>query len=331
MNREPTFQLPGQWSTVAPQIDRSYYFIYWLSVVLFVAITGTLLYFVVKYRRRPGVKAAPTGHNQVLEIAWTVAPLFLLIYLFHDGFRGYIDMWVAPANAIDIRLRASRWQWEFEYPNGNTAVNELRIPRGRPVRLIMTSSDVLHSFFVPVFRTKHDVVPGFYQTMWFEATRTGTTDIFCTEYCGAPETSPPPPPPNWPAGRPFGTGHSGMLARLTVVEPDEFDRFLREGGRRPADLQTDEQWGERLANQSGCTACHSTDGSTRAGPTWRGLSGRTESMTDGTVVHVDDAYIRESILNPQARIVRGFAPVMQPFRLQDRQLNALVSYIRSLH
>jgi len=185
MNTEPTVQLPGQWSTVAPHVDWVFYFIYWMSVILFVGIIGTALYFVWKYQRKPGVQAEPTGHNLPLEVGWTVAPVIFLVLLFHWGFQGYVQMTVPPANAMEIRVRARKWSWDFEYPNGAHVVNELHAPVGRPVKLIISSEDVLHSFFVPAFRVKRDAVPGMYGTMWFQATTTGNTPFSTQTYPAA--------------------------------------------------------------------------------------------------------------------------------------------------
>lgn len=330
MNTEPTFQLPGQWSTVAPSVDWVYYFIFWVSVVLFVGIVGTMLYFVWKYRRRPGVKAEPTGHNTVLEITWTFTPLILLALLFHWGYRGYMNLFVAPANALEIRVRARKWSWDFEYPNGGHSVNELHVPVNRPVRLVLSSEDVIHSFFVPAFRIKRDAVPGYYGMAWFQATRTGAVDFFCAEYCGAAE-------PRVENGREVLSGHFSMIGRVVVESPERYQRFVDElvgPPRDPATGQpvTPERWGEMLYRQQQCFTCHSIDGSRGAGPTFRGLFGRQETMQDGTTVTVDENYLRESILDPQRRIVQGYPPIMPTFRgsLQDRQVDALISYIRSL-
>ena len=183
MNLEPTFQLPEQMSTSAPHIDNLYYFVYWLSVVLFVGIVGAMCWFAWAYRTRPGHKATPTPHNLVLELAWTIAPVPLLIALFHWGFQGYMDLSVAPAGAEEVRVRAFQWGWDFEYKTGESD-SKLHIPVGRPIKLVMSSNDVLHAFFVPGLRTKRDLVPGMYTSVWFEATKPGQTDLFCAEYCG---------------------------------------------------------------------------------------------------------------------------------------------------
>lgn len=332
MNPNPTVQLPGQWSTVAPAIDWVFYFIYWLSVVLFVGIIGTAVYFAYKYRRQPGVKAEPTGHNTVMEVAWTVSPLIILVVLFHWGFKGYMDLTVAPANAIDIRVRARKWSWDFEYPNGAHSVNEVHVPLRRPVRFVMSSEDVIHSMFIPNFRVKRDAVPGYYSTLWFEATQAGTTDFFCTEYCGASDQ-----PSRGPDGAMAFNGHFSMIGHVVVEPQADFERYMEAQFRPPTDPTTGQQvtperWGEMLYRSSQCFTCHSVDGAAGTGPTWRGLFGASRRFTDGTSTNADENYLRESILNPSAHIVQGFNPVMPTFRgsLRDNQIDAIIAYIRTL-
>jgi cytochrome c oxidase subunit 2 len=322
-------------STLAPDVDNLYYLIYWVSVVTFVLVTGFMVYYVVKYRRRPGHKAMPTGHNTVLEIAWTFSPLIFLAYLFHAGFQGYMKGVVAPVDALEIRVRAMQWSWEFEHPNGTTVMNELMVPVNRPVKLIMSSSDVLHSFFIPQFRVKRDVVPGMYTTLWFEAVETTTEDhpvyVFCAEYCGAPlgivdgtvET-----------GR--NSNHSTMMANVKVVTDDEYTKFLQEGPPMPAQCENSENpqacWGEFLYGQNGCRACHSTEpGVEHPAPSWAGLFGSQVHLTSGETRVADENYIMQSIREPQAEIVQGYAGInMPPFRLADRQIDAIIAYMRSL-
>ncbi len=334
-NPQGTTQLPPQMSTIAADVDWLYYLIYWVSVVSFVLITGFMVYYVVKYRRRPGVKSEPTGHNTVLEIAWTFSPLILLAYLFHAGFQGYMRGVVAPVDSLEIRVRAMQWNWEFEYPNGTVVMNDLMVPVNRPVKLIMSSSDVLHSFFVPEFRVKRDVVPGMYTSLWFEATHE-TADgepltVFCTEYCGAP------------VGIGDGTveggrnsNHSTMLATLNVVSSERFEAFLREGPPPPQECEGTPNpaacWGEKLYVANGCRACHSTQPGVNApAPSWATLWGAERRFTDGTSMTADENYIMQSIREPQAHIVEGYAGVnMPPFRLADRQIDAIIAYMRSL-
>lgn len=350
-----TVQLPPQLSTIAPEVDAMYYAIYWISVASFVAIVGAMLYFAYKYRRRPGHEAKPAGHATVLEITWTVAPIFLLAWLFHAGFVTYLHGSVAPEDARDIRVRGMQWNWEFEHEGGVIdELNVLKVPVGHPVRLIMSSSDVLHSVFIPAFRVKRDVVPGMYTTLWFEATheteertceqdadcpeahfcgrenngvRTCALPLFCAEYCGAPQGI------QDSAGR--NTNHSTMLAEVRVVSQEAYDAFLLEGPPPPAQCATAEDsdacWGEDLYLKNGCNACHSVDGSRAPGPTWQGLWGSSRQFADGTAAAADENYIRESILQPQAKIVTGYGGVnMPPYRLSDRQIDAIIAYMRTL-
>lgn len=318
MTLEPTFQMPPQLSTFAAQVDDLYYFIYWLSVVLFVGIIGAAAYFVWKYRAKPGVKAEPTGHNLPLEIGWTVAPIFILVLLFHWGFQGYLNMAVPPADAIEIRARGFQWGWDFEYSNG-AHTNQLRVPAHKPVKMILSSNDVLHAFFIPAFRVKRDLVPGMYTTVWFEATETGQVDIFCAEYCGGRSTES------------TQSGHWSMLSKANVETVESFDKFIKEGGGKPDGL-TVEEWGKQLATQKACAGCHTVDGSKGAGPSWKGVFGKMEMMTDGKEMMADENYIRESILDPQAHIVKGFGPQMPTYKgtVSDKEIDALIAYIKSL-
>lgn len=337
MNTSPTVQLPGQWSTFAPEVDGVYYFIYWLSVVLFVAITAAAIYWTVKYRRRPGVKSEPTGHNTVLEVGWTVTPLVLLVVLFHWGFQGYVKLTSAPTDAIDIRVRAQKWSWDFEYPNGGHTVNELHVPAHRPVRLVLSSNDVLHSFYVPAFRVKRDAVPGYYSTLWFEATHVGQTDFFCTEYCGAAATrSGEELRPG--RGRFDWAGHFSMMGQVTIHDRNGWVTFLDRVLAPPTDPTTGRevtpaQWGALLYRSSQCFTCHSTNGAPMTGPTWQGIFGHNVSLASGESVMVDENYLRRSILQPNAQVVQGFQPVMPTYQgqLNDRQIDALIAYIRTLH
>ena len=345
-NAPPTFQLPEQMSTVAGDVDWLYYFIYWLSVVLFVAIVGAMIYWAWKYRERKGHKAEPTGHNVPLEIAWTVAPIFILIFLFHKGFEGYIDQMVAPANSYEIHVNAKQWSWEFVYPNGGSS-DKLHVPVHRPVKLIMASGDVIHSFFVPALRVKRDLVPGMYSSVWFEATHVGKDDLFCAEYCGGRTTGPngelPYEPSNdpdnpYPPGQ--ATGHWAMHSMLYVETEEDFAKFLKsigdkcdeyvsKGQKCPENVLAD--MGQTLYTRKGCQACHLTNGQKLIGPTWKGIYGHEESTDHGTV-KVDDAYIRESILQPQAKVVTGFPPTMPTFvgQISDSEIDEIIAYIKSL-
>ena len=335
MNEPATFQLPEQMSTVAADIDWLYYFIYWVSVVLFIAIVGAMIWWAIKYRERPGHKAEPTGHNVPLEIAWTVAPIFILVFLFHKGFQGYMDLGVAPAGSMDIRVNAKQWGWEFVYPNGGSD-SELHVPVHKPVKLIMGSADVLHSFFVPALRVKRDVVPSMFTSVWFEATHVGQDDIMCAEYCGGRSKD--------VTGNelPFAqmTGHWSMHSMLHVETEEEFKKYLIGIGDKCAAYTVKGELcpqnilveaGQGLYSKKGCVACHTTTGAKLVGPSWKGIYGKDEGTDHGNV-KVDEQYIRESILDPQAKVVTGFPPTMPPFRGQitDTEIDELTAYIKSL-
>ncbi|MCW5833256.1 MAG: cytochrome c oxidase subunit II [Labilithrix sp.] len=312
------FQLPPSMADTAPPIDKAYDFIFWFSVVFTVAITAALLYFVMKYRRRPGVKPEPTGHFMKLELFWTITPTIFIFFLFHAGFTGYIRNATAAEGATEIRVRGKKWSWEFEYPTGDREPGELTLELGRPYKMIISSEDVLHSFYIPEFRMKRDAVPGQYSFIQFTPTKAGTANVFCAEYCG--------------------TSHSGMLATVKILPPAEYKEWEKKLG----DCQGGEEecapakWGERLFVKNGCPTCHGAGGtgeiggSKTPGPKLAGLFGRDENTTAGPV-HVDENYLRESILRPNAKIVAGYASVqMPPFVMKDKQLDAVIAYIKSL-
>lgn len=324
-------QLPAQWSTFGPGFDWLFYFLYWMSVVLFVGIIGTAVYFVVKYRRRPGVKAEPTGHNLVMELAWTVAPVVLLVMLFHWGFSGYISLTSPPPDALDIRVRARKWSWDFEYPNGGHSQNDVTVPINRPVRFVMSSEDVIHSMFVPAFRVKRDAVPGMYSTLWFQATHTGDTRFYCAEYCGAADE-----PVTQADGSTRETGHFSMGGLVHIVPQSAWAGYLESILRAPSHADgrefTPAEWGEQLYTQQNCNTCHSVNGTPMTGPTWQHLFGQQVTLTDGTRVLADENFLRRSILEPNAQVVQGFGPIMPSYQgsLTDRQLDAIIAYIRTL-
>jgi cytochrome c oxidase subunit 2 len=282
----------------------------------------------------------------LLEVSWTVAPLFILVFLFHKGFQGYLDMAVPPAKSIEIRVNAKQWGWEFIYPNGGSS-DKLHAPVHKPVKLVMASADVIHDFFIPAMRIKRDVVPGMYTSLWFEGTHTGKDDIVCAEYCGGRSTGPsgelpyqPSDDPRnpYPAGQ--ATGHWAMHSMLFVETAEDYEKFIKSIGDKceefastgkPCPAEVAAEQGSRLYAGKGCLACHTTNGTPGIGPSWKGIWGKDESTNVGTV-KVDENYIRESILDPQAKIVTGFGPVMPTFRGQvsDLELDEIMQYIKSL-
>lgn len=304
--------MPEQASTFAPEVDWIWDLVLGISLFFFVLIIGLAILFIIQYRAREGREPEPSpSHNMPLEITWTVIPTIIVGIIFYFGFNAYLDMSVPPRDTYDINVSAQRWSWQFTYPNGFTD-KTLHVPVNRPVKLIMTSEDVIHSFYVPAFRVKRDVVPGRYNTVWFEATEPGTFQIFCAEYCG--------------------TGHSDMLADLVVHEPADFEKWLDESANLLETMAPAEA-GEWLYNSRGCKQCHTIDGSPRIGPSFYGDFGGVRNLKGGGTATVDENFIRESILEPQAKVAAGFEPVMPTYqgKLKDQEITYIIEFIKSLH
>lgn len=314
MERLRQYFLPEQASPFASDVDSLFLFITIAGTVLLLAITAALIYFSYRYKRRSHEDVTPViRHNLALELAWTIVPTLLILFIFGWGFRGYMDMRNAPADSYDIYVTGLSFGWQFTYTNGVISGGELVVPAGRPIRLLMQSRDVLHSFFVPDFRIKQDLMPNRYTTVWFRADKPGNHIIYCTEFCGS--------------------GHSNMLGTVRVLEVHEFDAWLAgEQAKNEQDLPL-ARLGENLFSQQGCMACHSVDGSAGIGPSIKGLFGSTRSFTNGTSAVADETYLRESILVANAKIVVGYPPAMPNYQgvLSDRQVDALVEYIKELN
>lgn len=280
---------------------------------MFAIVVGAVALFVWRYRRR-GKAGLTSGvdHSLSLEITWTLIPVILILIVFFWGFNDYMRMNIVPHDALEIKVTGQRWFWTFDYPDGVNTVNELVVPIGKPVELLMSSTDVIHSFFVPDFRVKMDVLPNRYTVTWFEATRLGEFPLYCAEYCGK--------------------GHSEMLAVVRVVDDSSYVAWL-ESNQSLGEGLTLEEYGEQLYRTKACVTCHSNDGTVRDGPSFKDRFGTEVLMSDGSRVIVDENYIRESILNPKSRIANGFQPIMPTFQglLRDRQIDALVAYIKSLN
>lgn len=309
------FWMPPQASTVSDEVDGLFYFIFWITVFFFVLILTLMIWFVIKYRYREGRETperAP-AHSTALELTWTVIPTVLVLMIFYYGFRGFLKMSIAPPNAYEIQVTASMWNWSFTYPNGHVN-NELHIPVDIPVRLVLNSTDVIHSLYVPAFRVKRDAVPGRYNRFWFKATQLSPPegfDIYCAEYCGR--------------------GHSKMLSKVVVHDGEDFKKWLADAAD-PYKRMTDLQAGEMFVKTLGCLQCHSLDGSKGYGPTFKDLFGRQEPMSDGSSIQVDENYVRESLYDPGAKIVQRFGLQMSSYRgrLKDRDVNAIILYLKSI-
>lgn len=307
-----SFWLPKASSTTAQQVDWAFDVVLWIDVVFFVGIVGALALFMYRYRRRKeGEKTSTVAHNTTLEVVWTVIPTLLLGVLFMAGLRGFANEQVVPAEALEIKVTGAKWFWTFTYPNGYVSTGKMIVPQGRPVKLLMSSQDVVHSFFVPEFRVKQDAVPGQYTTMWFNATESKNVQVECAEYCG--------------------TSHSDMLATIEVKPEAEFKDWLEKAGDEGKGLAPAE-YGKKLFTSKNCFTCHSTDGSRIQGPTFKGVFGRHEDLEGGGSVTVDENYIRESLMTPNAKIVKGYPAVMPTYKgtLKDKEIDALIAYLKSV-
>jgi cytochrome c oxidase subunit 2 len=298
---------PEQASSFARDVDTLFIFLCVVCGGVSVLIFCVIFYLAIKYRRTPQ-NELPEEHEppRALEIAWIVIPFCIFMFIFVWGSWLYFHLTRVPDNALDIYATGKQWMWKFQHASGQREINTLHVPVNRPVRVTLASEDVIHSLYFPGFRTKADALPSRYRTMWFQATKTGRYHIFCTEYCG--------------------TLHSGMIGWIEVMEPTEYQRWLAGGTEGSMASQ-----GEKLFQKYACHTCHMNDAKGR-GPVLIGLYGTTVTLTDNTTLKADDNYIRESILNPQARIVRGFQPVMPTFQGQvnEEDLLKLLAYVKSL-
>jgi cytochrome c oxidase subunit 2 len=299
---------PEQASSIAKSVDQLYFFLTAVTLFFTVLIFSTIFYFMIKYRRRsPDERPKAIEGSFPLEVLWTAIPTLIVALIFVWGSTLYFRNAEPPKGSMEIFVTGRQWMWKVEHPEGQREINELHVPLGRPVKLTMTSEDVIHDFFVPAFRVKKDVLPGRYTTLWFEATKVGTFHLFCAQYCGA--------------------FHAGMIGSIIVQEPDEYERWL--AGGMPGESM--EQAGAKVFQQSGCPTCHIADG-TGLGPSLVGVYGHSVKLTTGETLTADDAYMRESIVLPKAKVVLGYSPIMPSFQgqLTEEQLNNVIAYLRAL-
>jgi len=312
MTNKLFFWMPEQASNFAESLDFGLGVYFVIAALVLAGVTFTLVLFTSKYlRRHPDQLAkAQITHNTKLEILWSVIPLLVFMGLFAWGVKGFIHMRVAPNDALPINVVAQKWSWTFIYPEG-ASEPELVLPLNKPVKLIMTSRDVIHSFYIPAFRVKQDALPNRYTTLWFTPTKIGTYNLFCAEYCG--------------------TQHSGMIRKVKVVEESEYIAWVTEkanstAGLSPVDL------GKSVFGKKGCAACHSVDGAAGIGPTLKGRFEHKVALANGSEVIADAEYIRESIMEPNAKIVKGFAGAMPSYKgqLSDTEMDGLIAYFQTL-
>ena len=299
---------PEQASTVAPKVDALYYFALAVSGFFSLLIAVLIFFFFVKYRRKRAGEIGDREHESIfLEVLWSIVPFVIAMAMFGWGAVVFLEARTIPADATEYFVTGKQWMWKFQHPEGQREINNLHVPVGEKIKLIMTSEDVIHSFFVPAFRVKQDVIPGRYTSLWFEATKTGTYHLFCTEYCGAE--------------------HARMGGSVIVMEPEDYQAWLAGQGTvaAPKDL------GASLFEQHICNTCHYDDGSGR-GPSLVGIVGQEVKLADGRTLVRDDEYLRTSILQPNAHVVEGYLQIMPTFQGQISEVGVqqLITYIKSL-
>ena len=297
---------PERASSMAGQVDAIYIFLLVVCGMVALLVFTCLLYFAARYRSRAGVEAEQIDGSTPLELTWSIIPLCVFMVFFAWGALVFFKQRTPPRDATEVYVVAKQWMWKLEHAEGQREINELHVPVGRDVKLIMTSQDVIHSFYIPAFRMKQDVLPGRYTVAWFRATKPGTYHLFCAEYCG--------------------TQHSGMIGSIVVMEPAQYEAWMSGGPVGPLSAT-----GEKIFAELGCSTCHRSDAQGR-GPNLQGVFGKPVQLEDGRTVVADENYVRECILDPGAKRVKGFQPIMPTFQglVSEEQVNALVAYVKSL-
>jgi len=296
---------PDQASTVAPAVDQLYYFIVGVTVAVSTAVACLVIYFAIRYRRRGDEIPEPIHGSLTLEITWTAIPLVIVTIMFVWSARVYLKLVVPPEDSLEVYVTGRQWMWKMQHPDGQREINELHIPVGRPVKAILGSEDVIHSFAVPDFRTKQDAIPGRYTYSWFQATKPGRFRLECAEYCG--------------------TDHSKMIGWVVAQDPADYQKWLSTSADQSLALR-----GRKRFLQYQCIACHSGDSAAK-GPNLEAIFNRTIALEGGRTVVADENYLRESIVNPRAKIVAGFEPIMPTYQaIKEDELLELLAFIKAL-
>ena len=299
---------PAEASTIAPYTDTLYFFLLLITVIGTTLVACLVFGFSIRYRKARHPEAVQVEGSTLLEATWTIIPLALFLICFVWGALLYFRIYNPPTNAMNVYIVGKQWMWKAEHPGGQHEINALHVPTGRPVQLTMISQDVFHSFSIPDFRVKREVIPGRYSTVWFQATEPGTYHLFCTQYCG--------------------TDHSAMIGEITVLNPEDYKKWTEESTSGMSLSQN----GERLFASMGCNSCHSGNAAAR-GPNLAGVYGSKLQLANGSEVLVNDAYLRDAILNPSQHVTAGYNPIMPTYQGQVSEdgLIDLVEYIKNLN
>jgi cytochrome c oxidase subunit 2 len=297
---------PDQASTMASRVDALYIFLLLVTGAMALLVFACVAFFAARFRHRPGVRAEQVEGSNALEITWSAIPFLIFMAIFGWGAFVFFQERTPPADAAEVYVVAKQWMWKVEHAEGQREINELHVPVGRDVKLIMTSQDVIHSFYIPAFRIKQDVLPGRYTVEWFRATKPGVYHLFCAEYCG--------------------TQHSGMVGSIVVQQPADYEAWMNGASTGPLSAS-----GEKIFAELGCSTCHRSDTQGR-GPNLQGVFGKPVQLDDGRTVTADENYLRESILDPGSKRVKGFQPIMPTFQglVSEEQVNDLVAYIKAI-
>ena len=295
-------------SNSADKVDTTFAYILGISVVLLILVTSVMIFFVVRYNRKKKGRPENIEGSLFLEIVWTMIPTILVLGMFYIGWRSFDWIRESPSGAMEIRVTARQWSWLFSYENGKQSDN-LKVPLGRPVKMLLTSADVIHSFYIPAFRIKEDCVPKMETYLWFTAKEVGTYDIFCTEYCGL--------------------GHSGMISKVVVMSEKDFDLWYAAA----AVAVPGKARGLRILEDNGCLGCHTTDGTKKIGPTFKGLYGsKVTVLTDGKEREIvaDKGYLKSHILRPGKDVVKGYPNIMPKLPVTEGESDEVIEYVETL-
>jgi cytochrome c oxidase subunit 2 len=302
---------PQRASTMAGQVDHVTLFVLIICSFFALLVAALIVFFSIRYHHSAAAdRSRPPHMNIPIEIVWTAVPLLLCLVMFAWGARLFVRMHQAPKDAIEINVVGKQWMWKIQHPQGRREINTLHVPAGRPVKLLMTSEDVIHSFFMPAFRIKQDVLPGRYTSEWFEATRVGAYPIYCAQLCG--------------------TFHADMIGTVIVMPPADYDRWVVSPSSADSRVATMSQTGQTLFIQYGCASCHQSKDFKR-GPSLHGVFGKTVRLQNGQTVTADENYLRESILRPRAKLVDGYSPLMPTYegQLDEEQIQRLIAYLKT--